>query len=59
MLTVVLVSALLAIVVALAQYGARHDFLLALARTSGYLLWNGLLCAPPTGSDAPGKATSA
>src|SRR4026207_1767094 len=44
-LTVVLVSALLAIVVALAQYGARDDFLLALARTSGYLLWNGLLCA--------------
>jgi two-component system sensor histidine kinase AlgZ len=44
-LTVVLVSALLAIVVALAQYGARDDFLLALARTSGFLLWNGLLCA--------------
>jgi len=44
-LTVVLVSALLAIVVALAQYGTRDDFLLALARTSGYLLWNGLLCA--------------
>ena len=44
-LAVVLVSALLAIVVALAQHGARDDFLLALARTSGYLLWNGLLCA--------------
>jgi two-component system sensor histidine kinase AlgZ len=44
-LTVVLVSALLAVVVALAQYGAREDFLVALARTSGYLLWIGLLCA--------------
>jgi two-component system sensor histidine kinase AlgZ len=44
-LTVVLVSTLLAIVVALAQHGARDDFLVALARTSGYLLWNGLLCA--------------
>ena len=44
-LAVVLVSALLAIVVALAQHGARDDFLVALARTSGYLLWNGLLCA--------------
>jgi two-component system sensor histidine kinase AlgZ len=44
-LAVVLVSALVAIVVALAQHGARDDFLLALARTSGYLLWNGLLCA--------------
>jgi two-component system, LytTR family, sensor histidine kinase AlgZ len=44
-LTVVLVSTLLAIVVALAQHSARDDFLVALARTSGYLLWNGLLCA--------------
>jgi two-component system sensor histidine kinase AlgZ len=44
-LTVVLVSVLVAIVVALAQYGARDDFLVALARTSTYLLWNGLLCA--------------
>jgi two-component system sensor histidine kinase AlgZ len=44
-LAVVLVSALLAIVVALAQYGARDNFLVALARTSTYLLWNGLLCA--------------
>ena len=33
-LAVVLVSALLAIVVALAQYGARDNFLVALARTS-------------------------
>ena len=44
-LAVVLVSALLAIVLALAQHGARDDFLVALARTSGYLLWTGLLCA--------------
>jgi two-component system sensor histidine kinase AlgZ len=43
--TVVLASALLALVVALAQYSARDDFLVALARTSTYLLWNGLLCA--------------
>ena len=44
-LAVVLVSALLAIVLALVQHSARDDFLVALARTSGYLLWIGLLCA--------------
>jgi len=44
-LAVVLVAALLAIVLALAQHSARDDFLVALARTSGYLLWIGLLCA--------------
>ena len=44
-LAVVLVSALLAVVLALAQHGTRDDFLVALARTSGYLLWTGLLCA--------------
>ncbi len=44
-LAVVLVSVLLAIVLALAQHGARDNFLVALARTSGYLLWTGLLCA--------------
>jgi two-component system sensor histidine kinase AlgZ len=44
-LSVVLVSALLAIVLALARHSAGGDFLVELARTSGYLLWNGLLCA--------------
>ncbi len=44
-LTVVLVSALLAVVLALAGQSAQGSFLVALARTSGYLLWNGLLCA--------------
>jgi two-component system, LytTR family, sensor histidine kinase AlgZ len=44
-LTVVLVSALLAIVLALARHSVGGDFLVELARTSGYLLWNGLLCA--------------
>ena len=44
-LTVVLVSALLAVVLALAGQSAHGGFLVALARTSGYLLWNGLLCA--------------
>jgi two-component system sensor histidine kinase AlgZ len=44
-LAVVLVSVLLAIVLALAQHSPRDNFLVALARTSGYLLWTGLLCA--------------
>ena len=44
-LTVVLVSALLAVVLALAGQSVQGSFLVALARTSGYLLWNGLLCA--------------
>ena len=44
-LAVVLVSVLLAVVLALAGQNAQGGFLVALARTSGYLLWNGLLCA--------------
>ena len=44
-LAVVLISVLLAVVLALAQQSGRDDFLVALARTSGYLLWTGLLCA--------------
>jgi two-component system sensor histidine kinase AlgZ len=44
-LTVVMVSALLAVVLALAGQSAQGSFLVELARTSGYLLWNGLLCA--------------
>src|SRR4026207_290162 len=44
-LAVVLVYALVAIVVALAQHGARDDFLLARARTSGCLLGSGRVCA--------------
>ena len=44
-LTVVLVSALLAIVLALARHSVGDVFLVELARMSGYLLWNGLLCA--------------
>ncbi len=44
-LTIVLVSALLAIVLALARHSVGDVFLVELARMSGYLLWNGLLCA--------------
>jgi two-component system, LytTR family, sensor histidine kinase AlgZ len=44
-LTVVLVAALLAVVLALAGPPSRTGFFVTLARTSGYLLWNGLLCA--------------
>ena len=44
-LTVVLVSVLLAVLLALAGRSAEDSFPFALARTSGYLLWNGLLCA--------------
>jgi two-component system sensor histidine kinase AlgZ len=44
-LTVVLVSVLLAVVLALAGQSARGGFLVALARASGYLLWTGLSCA--------------
>ena len=45
-LTIVLVAALLAAVLALArQGGAQGDFLVDLGRTSAYLLWTALLCA--------------
>ncbi len=44
-LTLVLVAALLAVVLALARQGAQGDFLVELARTSVYLLWATLLCA--------------
>jgi len=44
-LTVVLVAALLAVVLALARHGTQGDFLVHLGRTSAYLLWTALLCA--------------
>ena len=44
-LTIVLVAALLAVVLALAETPARGGFWVELARTSVYLLWTGLLCA--------------
>ena len=44
-LTVVLVAALLAVVLALARQGAQADFLVELGRSSLYLLWTALLCA--------------
>jgi two-component system sensor histidine kinase AlgZ len=44
-LTIVLVAALLAVVLALARQTAQGDFLVELARTGGYLLWAALLCA--------------
>ena len=44
-LTVVLVAALLAVVLALARQGAQGQFLVELGRTSVYLLWTALLCA--------------
>jgi two-component system sensor histidine kinase AlgZ len=44
-LAVVLLAALLALVLALARQGAHGGFWLELARSSGYLLWTGLLCA--------------
>jgi two-component system sensor histidine kinase AlgZ len=45
-LTIVLVAALLAVVLALArQGGAQGDFLVDLGLTSAYLLWIALLCA--------------
>jgi two-component system sensor histidine kinase AlgZ len=43
-LAIVAVSALLAIVLALARQGARIEFWIELARMAGYLLWTGLLC---------------
>ena len=44
-LAIVLVAALLAFVLALARQSAVGEFWPELARTSGYLLWTGLLCA--------------
>jgi len=44
-LTVVLVAALLAVVLALGRHAARGEFWVELARTSVYLLWTGLACA--------------
>jgi two-component system sensor histidine kinase AlgZ len=44
-LAIVLIAALLAIVLALARQSVHGNFWLDLARTSGYLLWTGLLCA--------------
>jgi len=44
-LAIVLVAALLALVLALAEHAARGGFWVELARTSVYLLWAGLLCA--------------
>jgi two-component system sensor histidine kinase AlgZ len=44
-LSLVLVAALLAVVLALARQGAQGDFLVELGRTSVYLLWTTLLCA--------------
>ena len=44
-LTIVLVAALLAVVLALAETPARGGFWVELARTAVYLLWTGLLCA--------------
>jgi two-component system, LytTR family, sensor histidine kinase AlgZ len=44
-LTVVLVAALLAVVLALARHATRGDFWVELTRTAVYLLWTGLLCA--------------
>jgi two-component system sensor histidine kinase AlgZ len=43
-LAIVLLAALLAVVLALARRSGHGDFWLELARTSGYLLWTGLLC---------------
>ena len=43
--SLVLVAALLAVVLALARQGAQGDFLVELGRTSLYLLWTTLLCA--------------
>lgn len=44
-LAIVLIAALLAFVLALARHPGSEAFWIELARTSGYLLWTGLLCA--------------
>jgi two-component system sensor histidine kinase AlgZ len=55
-LSLVLVAALLAVVLALARQGAQGDFLVELARTSVYLLWTTLLCAALLCKARPGLA---